>query len=94
MKELDSSSSSEYNIVLISFIPTQHKFTLLLIKDVMKKVETEVKDILNDIKEMSTADRIEKLNQLRDTFKEALTHGEEKVAMAIQTYDLVRIRFF
>jgi hypothetical protein len=52
-------------------------------------VETQAKEFMNNLTTMAKDDRIAKIESLTKLFKEYLKHGEEKVALSIQTYDMV-----
>ncbi|TPX34551.1 hypothetical protein SmJEL517_g02839 [Synchytrium microbalum] len=69
-------------------------FTLLRELDAMAqdntgKVEKEIKDFLANLHTLSVDQRENALARIAVSFKESLKHGEEKVALAVQTYDMV-----
>ncbi|TPX47673.1 hypothetical protein SeMB42_g03240 [Synchytrium endobioticum] len=69
-------------------------FTLLreldaMAQENMTKVEKEIKDFLANMQTLPVDQRENALTRIAASFKQSLKHGEEKVALAVQTYDMV-----
>ncbi|KAI8923545.1 inhibitor of growth proteins N-terminal histone-binding-domain-containing protein [Entophlyctis helioformis] len=58
-------------------------------QDAMSRVRTETQAFMDDVRNMSRQDRIAHLEALSGLFKGCLKHGHDKVALAMQTYDMV-----
>ncbi|KAI9330523.1 hypothetical protein BDR26DRAFT_871448 [Obelidium mucronatum] len=70
-------------------------FTLMrelggMAEEVEQTIKSETKGIVNTLKQLPTGEeRTQKIVALTAIFKEYLKHGEDKVALAVQTYDMV-----
>ncbi|KAJ3031903.1 UNVERIFIED_CONTAM: Inhibitor of growth protein 5 [Siphonaria sp. JEL0065] len=59
-------------------------------EEVEQTIQKEAHAIVDTLKNLPTAEaRTEKIKALTVSFKEYLKHGEDKVALAVQTYDMV-----
>ncbi|KAJ3036442.1 Inhibitor of growth protein 5 [Rhizophlyctis rosea] len=57
--------------------------------DSVKKVEQDISDFMSDLRKLEPKEQVAMLEKISNLFKETLKHGEDKVALAIQTYDMV-----
>jgi hypothetical protein len=55
----------------------------------MKKVETESTTFQQKVRELNGDQRTEMLKGIDALLKDCLKYGEEKVQLAVQTYDMV-----
>lgn len=83
IKELDQVSHGTLHIYP-PLLQVSHR-----ILDVMEGVRTDTDHFLDKVKAMNKEERVQWLQKLSGDFKEALRHGEEKVALASQTYEMV-----
>ncbi|KAJ3230891.1 Inhibitor of growth protein 5 [Chytriomyces hyalinus] len=61
-----------------------------LADDIEKTIDSETKGFVDTLRKLKTPEeRTEKIAALTTIFKEYLKHGEDKVALAVQTYDMV-----
>ncbi|KAJ3249278.1 Inhibitor of growth protein 5 [Chytriomyces hyalinus] len=61
-----------------------------LADDIEKTIDSETKGFVDTLRMLKTPEeRTEKIAALTTIFKEYLKHGEDKVALAVQTYDMV-----
>ncbi|KAJ1675121.1 hypothetical protein EV182_001893 [Spiromyces aspiralis] len=72
----------------------QRQFTLMreldaLSQELQSKMQTDITDYLDNLPNMTREERVTKLQSFTQLFSNALKHGEEKVALATQTYELV-----
>ncbi|KAI8922422.1 inhibitor of growth proteins N-terminal histone-binding-domain-containing protein [Powellomyces hirtus] len=58
-------------------------------QDSVARISQNTSDFLSDLHSMSPEDRVKMLQDISASLKETLRHGEEKVALAVQTYDMV-----
>lgn len=56
----------------------------------MKQIDKLGDDYLNNIKIYSTEKKKEHMNEIQKLFNKAKEYGDDKVQLAIQTYELVR----
>ncbi|KAL2916250.1 hypothetical protein HK105_204341 [Polyrhizophydium stewartii] len=56
---------------------------------VMQTIRAETEDFMDKVRSLSKDERIERLTRLAALFKECLAHGQEKVSLAVRTYDMV-----
>lgn len=62
--------------------------------DVVTKVETQISEFIDQSPSLTPEDRVKKIQSICLTLKETLRHGEDKAALASQTYDMVRFNCF
>ncbi|KAJ3123850.1 Inhibitor of growth protein 5 [Nowakowskiella sp. JEL0407] len=53
------------------------------------QAETETIEFIEQLRTLTKEERTARLRSLSTKFREALKHGEDKVALAVQTYDMV-----
>ncbi|GLV37862.1 Inhibitor of growth family member 5 [Carabus blaptoides fortunei] len=75
-------------------IELQRNFTLMRDLDaraqnLMKNIDQLADDYLRNIKSLSAEDKKEQLNKIQNLFNKAKEYGDDKVQLAIQTYELV-----
>ncbi|KAK7574472.1 hypothetical protein V9T40_011663 [Parthenolecanium corni] len=75
-------------------IELQRNFTLMKeldarAQDLMKTIDKLGDDYLNNIKIFSTEKKKEHMNEIQKLFNKAKEYGDDKVQLAIQTYELV-----
>ncbi|KAJ3213179.1 Inhibitor of growth protein 5 [Dinochytrium kinnereticum] len=58
-------------------------------QDISRTLETESAGFVETVADLTTEEKLEKIRTLTLVFRDYLKHGEDKVALAIQTYDLV-----
>ncbi|KAI9104552.1 inhibitor of growth protein 4-like protein [Phlyctochytrium arcticum] len=58
-------------------------------QDAVANVENQTTQFMDDMRTMSASERVALLSQISQSFKDTLKHGEDKVALAVQTYDMV-----
>lgn len=76
-------------------IELQRNFTLMRdldtrAQELMKQIDKLGDDYLNNIKIYSTEKKKEHMNEIQKLFNKAKEYGDDKVQLAIQTYELVR----
>ena len=54
-------------------------------------MEKNISEFMSNMRSMEPEERVTMLQDISAMFKETLKHGEDKVALAIQTYDMVCI---
>lgn len=62
-------------------------------QELMKNIDKLGDDYLNNIKINSTEKKKELMNEIQKLFNKAKEYGDDKVQLAIQTYELVIIFF-
>lgn len=76
----------------------QRNFTLMreldsrarnLMKQIDEKANTLMKNLVKDRESVTEEERKEKTKQIQDMFNRAKEYGDDKVQLAIQTYELV-----
>ncbi|KAJ3105919.1 Inhibitor of growth protein 5 [Phlyctochytrium bullatum] len=60
-----------------------------MVKDICHQLEEETSDFLGAVSDLSGEEKVQKIKALTKIFKDYLKHGEDKVTLAIQTYELV-----
>ncbi|KAJ3295833.1 Inhibitor of growth protein 5 [Borealophlyctis nickersoniae] len=58
-------------------------------QDAVKKVEADTAQFMEQLSNLDQASRIAALQSIAAAFRETLRHGEDKVALAVQTYEMV-----
>lgn len=53
------------------------------------QVESQIQGLLGKVQELSNEERLAQFKALSESFKDGFKYGEEKVALAMQTYDMV-----
>jgi Inhibitor of growth proteins N-terminal histone-binding len=56
---------------------------------VITETKQHTRDLLDSIKTLDPEERTKQLTKLSDLFQDVLRHGNDKLALAIQTYDTV-----
>lgn len=56
----------------------------------IRDIEKQSKDFMKKGKDCPDGERKQILRQLTEIFSNALKHSEDKVTLAVQTYDIVR----
>ena len=79
-------------------IELQRNFTLMRdldsrAQELMKQIDKLGDDYLNNIKIFSVEKKKEHMNEIQKLFNKAKEYGDDKVQLAIQTYELVRNNF-
>lgn len=85
-------AAARFNSVVNNIPPFIHPFNtqyIYIYIDIISKVESQTKSFLSTVRSLDRDERICQLKDIGQTFRECLKHGEEKVALAIQTYDMV-----
>ena len=59
-------------------------------QDLMRKIDGLADTYLHDVRSLSSDKRKEKLDAIQSLFNKAKEYGDDKVQLAIQTYELVR----
>lgn len=59
----------------------------------MRSAESSAAQFIEDAKEMAPTARMEKIKYLTDTFARCVQQAEDKVSLAVQTYDMVLLLF-
>lgn len=59
-------------------------------QNAMKKIDKLADDYLNNIKIFSTEKKKEHMNEIQTLYNKAKEYGDDKVQLAIQTYEMVR----
>lgn len=62
---------------------------LFLIQTILEEVDAASDEYLRKVNELSGHDRKEEMEKIQSMFAKAKDHGDDKVAIAIQTYELV-----
>lgn len=55
----------------------------------MKKIDKAATDYLNKVRHMSPEKRTNQLNQIESMFTKSREYGDDKVSLAMQTYEMV-----
>lgn len=58
-------------------------------QDAISSIQQNTTKFITDMRSLPPEDRVKTLQEIATLFKETLKHGEEKVALAVQTYDMV-----
>ncbi|CAG5128831.1 unnamed protein product [Candidula unifasciata] len=58
-------------------------------QDLMKKIDKAATDYLNKVRHMSPEKRTNQLNQIESMFGKSREYGDDKVSLAMQTYEMV-----
>ncbi|XP_059146604.1 inhibitor of growth protein 5-like isoform X2 [Physella acuta] len=58
-------------------------------QDLMKKIDKAATDYLNKVRHMSPEKRTNQLNQIESMFTKSREYGDDKVSLAMQTYEMV-----
>ena len=59
----------------------------------MRNAETSAAQFIDEAQEMTPSGRIDKIKFLTDTFARCVQQAEDKVSLAVQTYDMVATSF-
>lgn len=65
-----------------------------LLSDLMKKIDKAATDYLNKVRHMSPEKRTNQLNQIESMFSKSREFGDDKVALAMQTYEMVAVYIY
>ena len=60
-------------------------------QDAVSDIETQTTKFMEGMRNMTAEERVAMLQSIAASFKETLRHGEDKVALAVQTYDMVML---
>ncbi|TPX69129.1 hypothetical protein SpCBS45565_g02671 [Spizellomyces sp. 'palustris'] len=58
-------------------------------QDAVSNIEEQTSKFMEDLRTMTPEERVALLQNIAKSFKDTLKHGEDKVALAVQTYDMV-----
>lgn len=58
-------------------------------QNVMRNIDKMVDDYLQNVKVLTSEKKKEKMNEIQSQFNKAKEYGDDKVQLAIQTYELV-----
>ncbi|KAI8810409.1 inhibitor of growth protein 4-like protein [Cladochytrium replicatum] len=58
-------------------------------QDTIRQVEEQTTEFMEKVADLNPEEHADRLSKLAETFKETLKHGEDKVSLAMQTYDMV-----
>lgn len=59
--------------------------------DLLKEIDSKAEDYLNNVATMSGELRKEHLDKIQSLFNKSKEYGDDKVQLAMQTYEMVRI---
>ena len=64
-------------------------FLLVLISDLSKQIDDDAKEYLEKVKTLSPEQRVDRLNTINAAFAKSREFGDDKVQLAMQTYEMV-----
>lgn len=79
-------------------IELQRNFTLMRdldsrAQEVMRNIDKMADDFMNNVKSMNSDRKKEIISEIQTLFNKAKEYGDDKVQLAIQTYELVSLFF-